>query len=285
MEDQAAAVLLDTRQPRLAVTHVQVGTRIDRRMRPALLPARPGVDLVVLVGDDEVAVRGGFADRAEVAFPCREVPGREEIDARLRLRRHRPGRRVHGGQRHQPDAHAPDVAVRRGHRLAHGPPRARMGHPPPAHLLQRRHDPRIPVVPRVVVRKRDHRHADLVQVVEHLGSGAVEVDVVAGGRAVATGPRDRDFQVGEDGVGGREDRCDGGEGGVEETARIVLDEGLADDGKGDGGGGGRGRGAGVRGRTTGDEGGCDDGRDQRELASHCCGGGGCDVCLSATSRS
>ena len=220
-------MLLDAREPRLAVADVQVGTRVNGRPRPALLPSGSGVGLVVLVGDEDVAAVGGFPDRAEVPVPGRGVVRMQEIHARLRVGRHGAGRRIHGRQRHHSDAHAAHVPVRGGHRLAQRASRARVGDPAPPDLLQRRYDALVPVVPRMVVGERHQRHPDPGEVVEHLGPGAVEEDVVAGGRAVASGPRDGHFQVREHGVGGREDRRDGGERRVEVPARVVLDQRLS----------------------------------------------------------
>ena len=226
MEDQAAGIRLDAAKSRLAVADVQVRARVDGRPRPALLPSGLGVGLEVLVGDEDVAALGGFPDRAEIAVPGHGVVRMQEIHARLRPGRSCTGRRIHGRQRDHPDAHAVHVPVRRGDRLAQVASRARVGDPAPPDLFQRRYDALVPVVPRVVVGERHQRHADLGKVVEHLGPGAVEEDVVAGRRAVASGPRHRDFQVGEHGVGGREDRRDGGERRVQVPARVVFDQRL-----------------------------------------------------------
>ena len=85
MEDQPAAVLLDSCEPRFAVADIEVRTGIHGRVRPLLLPAGARVDLIVLVGDDEVGVFGGLFDRGDVSVPGGVVVGLEHVDARADL--------------------------------------------------------------------------------------------------------------------------------------------------------------------------------------------------------
>ena len=85
MKDQAAAVLLDACELRFAVADVQVRAGVHGRVRPLLLPAGARVDLVVLVGDDEVGVRGCLFDRGDVSVPGGVVVGLEHVDARADL--------------------------------------------------------------------------------------------------------------------------------------------------------------------------------------------------------